>query len=169
MIRSARRDAPREHLGEQIGDESLLRAKGNPVTAAPLIESSLIEIGDDGAPVLAGGRNRDDGRLVFPMPGGAEADQYDVVQLPRSGSLWSFTIQRFPPVAPPYALDMTNGFTPYAVGYVDLQGQLIVESRLLIDSFDDLEIGASADLELEPLSLADGRKVTGFAFRVTAR
>lgn len=136
------------------------------MSAAPPIAPELIGTLPGGGPVLIGGRNRLDGRLVFPLPQGPDADLFEAVPLPSTGTLWSFTIQRFPPVSPPFALDTTDGFAPFAVGYVDLGGQIIVETRLLCDSFDDLRIGAPVELALEELRLADGREVLSFAFRI---
>lgn len=94
---------------------------------------------------LVGGKSRADGRIVFPMPSGPEAERYEIVELATGGKLWSFTVQRFAP-KPPY--DGTSGegggegkFEPYAVGYVELAGQLIVEARLDTDDFAGLRIG----------------------------
>jgi uncharacterized OB-fold protein len=79
---------------------------------------------------LLGGR-RADGKIVFPLPQGAERASYQPVPLARDGLLWSWTIQRYRPKSPPYAgEDGEDGFVPYAIGYVELPDQVIVESRL---------------------------------------
>lgn len=116
------------------------------------------------SPSLIGGRRREDGRLVFPMPSGNDAQFYDAVQLSRRGRLWSYTVQRFRPKSPPYA--GREAFEPYAVGYVELPNQLIVESRLDSIAFEDLHIGMQLELTTIPFAVdPDGTAVTTFAFR----
>jgi uncharacterized OB-fold protein len=57
----------------------------------------------------------------------------------RPGTLWSYTIQRFRPKTPPYA--GPEEFTPWALGYVDLPGEVIVQARLVNVAFADIRIG----------------------------
>ena len=91
---------------------------------------------------LVGGRRRADGKVVFPLPQGAERADYEAMDLAAEGTLWSFTVQRFRPKSPPYAgADDERSFKPYALGYVELAGQIIVESRLKVADFADLKIG----------------------------
>jgi uncharacterized OB-fold protein len=117
---------------------------------------------DDGPAHLIGGRHRDTGQIVFPLP--PDGEHYEPVALPTRGQLWSWTVQRFPPKSPPYA--GPQPFEPFAVGYVELPGALIVESRLTDVAFDALQIGAPMDLAIVPLRLdPDGTTVTTFAFR----
>ena len=68
-----------------------------------------------------------DGRLDFPpRPGGSP------YLLKRRGTLWSFTSQSFRPPSPPYdGNDDARTFEPYLVGYVELDGELLVEGRLV--------------------------------------
>jgi uncharacterized OB-fold protein len=83
---------------------------------------------------------------IFPSqatcPNCAGVDVHDVA-LPRSGTVWSWTVQRHEPKAP----FRTDAFAPFAIGYVDL-GPIIVESWLL----DDLNwsIGEPVTLCLAP-------------------
>lgn len=72
----------------------------------------------------------------------AGVDVHDVA-LPRSGTVWSWTVQRHEPKAP----FRTDAFTPFAIGYIDL-GPVIVESWLV----DDLNwsIGEPVTLCLAP-------------------
>ena len=49
--------------------------------------------------------------------------------MPTEGTIWAFTEQLFPP-KPPYAVQGAD-FRPYYVGYVDLAGEVIVESRIV--------------------------------------
>ena len=107
-------------------------------------------------PRLIAGRRRSDGVLVFPCPTGAAAEDYEPVALPRRGTLWSWTIQSFPPKSPPYA--GPADFAPFAVGYVQLGDALIVQGRLT--GLEGLEIGMEMQLELIPF---DNRCLT-YAF-----
>lgn len=118
-------------------------------------------------PRLIGARAKADGRVVFPMPTGAEAARYDPVALPAQGTLWSFTVQRFRPKSPPYAgHDDERSFKPFALGYVQLGDQVIVESRLEVDDFDQLKIGQPMRLDLVPFSVApSGEEVLSYVFR----
>lgn len=118
---------------------------------------------DEPQPRLIGGRHRSDGRIVFPMPGGREGVDFDPVPLSPTGTLWSWTVQRFRPKTPPYA--GPDAFEPYAVGYVELPGEVIVESRLSGIAFDDLSIGMPLRLAVVPFTQdPDGTVVTTFAF-----
>ena len=130
-----------------------------------LLADDLIEISNDG-PHLLGGRRKRDGRMVFPLPRGAESELYEPVTLDSTGKLWSFTVQRFRPKSPPYTgADDEATFEPFAVGYVELANQVIVESRIEVDNFARLKIGMPMRLELVPFRRADGTTVTSYAFR----
>lgn len=100
-------------------------------------------------PRLIGGRSRTSGRIVFPCPADADHEPYP---LNRRGKLWSYTIQRYRPKTPPYA--GPEAFEPWAVAYVELPGETIVESRLTDVAFDDIRIGM--ELELTQLAFARG-------------
>ena len=90
----------------------------------------------DVPPRLIGGRNRRTGRIVFPCP---DSEDFEPHPLSREGSLWSYTIQRFRPKSPPY--EGPEDFRPWALGYVALPGETIVEARLINVAFEDLAIG----------------------------
>ena len=131
-----------------------------PETLAPPIDDNLICPTADGIALMAS-RDRATGRIVFPARPLEDAD-HDRMTLSRDGRLWSWTIQRFRPKSPPYA--GPEAFEPYAVGYVELDGQLIVEGRLTDVSFDALAIGAPMRLVPYPFTFADGSVRTSFAF-----
>ncbi|HQS70927.1 MAG TPA: OB-fold domain-containing protein [Novosphingobium sp.] len=101
---------------------------------------------EDSPPRLIGGRERTSGRVVFPCPSGA---LYEPVALSRSGTLWSYTIQRYRPKSPPYA--GPEAFRPWPVGYIELPGEVIVEARLTDVAFEDIHIGMPLELTLIPL------------------
>ena len=111
---------------------------------------------DEPAPRLIGGRDRD-GRIRFPLPEGDAAAAFEPVALSREGRLWSWTVQRFEPKRPPY--DGPTPFRPYMIGYVELPGEVIVESRLV--DIDEPRIGMPVELAIVPF---DDTRAT-FAFR----
>jgi uncharacterized OB-fold protein len=83
--------------------------------------------------------------------------------LPPTGTLWTFTIQGFPPKTPYLAAD--GPVAPFGVGYVDL-GEVIVESRLVASSADELRIGMAMELVVVPFhTSADGEEQLTYAFR----
>jgi uncharacterized OB-fold protein len=118
------------------------------------------------APRLVGGECRACGAVAFPRPATCSRCTSDDVaerHLGRRGTLWSFTVQRFEP-KPPY--DGPRPFRPYGVGYVELPGEVIVESRLTTANPDELEIGQAMELVVVPFrSGPDGHDTVTFAFR----
>ena len=102
-----------------------------------------------------------EGRLSFPpRPGGTP------YPLKRRGTLWTFTSQNFRPPAPPYdGNDTAQTFQPYLVGYVELEGELLVEGRLVDCEVEDLEIGQPMELRIVPYTVRDdGTEVLTYAF-----
>jgi uncharacterized protein len=113
---------------------------------------------------LIGGRHRASGRMVFPLP--ADDGSFEPVELPSRGTLWSYTVQRFAPKSPPYR--GAEPFEPFALGYVELPGALIVASRLTEVSFDALRLGLPLELTTTTLRTdPDGSMVLSYAFRPT--
>lgn len=96
-------------------------------------------------PTLIGGRDRGSGRIVFPLP--ADRARFEPVKLPRHGTIWSWTVQRFRPKSPPYA--GPDAFTPYAIAYVELPGAVIVETRLTGFDLAALKVGVACRLVIE--------------------
>lgn len=119
----------------------------------------LVRDPESGRVHLLGGRHRATGRLVFPAP---DSEDYEVVPLGDRGHLWSFTIQRFRPKSPPYT--GPEEFTPYAVGCVELPGQLIVETRITGIPFDQLRIGMSMQVTSEVFTDATGAQFLTYSF-----
>jgi uncharacterized OB-fold protein len=93
------------------------------------------------------------------------------VLLPRTGSLWTWTIQGFRPKSPPYRSDDTvDTFEPFGVGYVDLDGEVLVETRIVAADPEALRIGQRMELVLEPLTVdGTGEVVVTYAFRPAER
>ncbi len=96
---------------------------------------------DEIPPRLIGGREVASGRIVFPCPPGGQFEPYP---LKRQGNVWSFTIQRFRPKSPPYI--GPEAFEPYPVGYVELPGEVIVETRLTNIALDGVTIDMPVEL-----------------------
>lgn len=107
---------------------------------------------DEKGPVLIGARRRSDNSITFPFPVGPYADEYEQIVLPRVGTLWTYTVQRFRPKYPfNDGLNQQAEFKPFAVGYVQLDGYVIVESRIVATDFAALKVGAPMQLVLEQL------------------
>ena len=114
---------------------------------------------EEARPRLIGGRNRVTGRIVFPCPAGNDFEPY---ALGREGTLWSFTVQRYRPKSPPYA--GPEAFEPWAVAYVELPGETIVEARLANVAFADIRIGMPLALTFVPLDTGGAEPLMIHAF-----
>jgi uncharacterized OB-fold protein len=92
---------------------------------------------------------------------GTEVERY---LLSRTGTLWTWTVQGFRPKSPPYAGPLE--FEPYPVGYVELQGEVKVETLLVDATPEQLQIGMEMELTIIPFasSVSDEPIVT-YAFR----
>jgi uncharacterized OB-fold protein len=62
------------------------------------------------------------------------------MDLSRHGVVWGWTVQRFAPKSPPY-LPPPGGFTPFAVGYVELPEGVKVQALLEGVDVDGLAAG----------------------------
>jgi len=105
--------------------------------------------------------SRRDGELSFPAHPGDET-----VLLSRRGTLWGFTTQQFRPPSPPYDGDDTpETFEPYALGYVELPGELLVQARFTESDPTRLRIGQEMELRIVPYTTRpDGTEVLTYAF-----
>jgi len=137
------------------------------MTTIVAVADGIFEI-RDGKPVLLGTRCTNCDNHMFPRQKGCPRclfNEQEDVELATSGTLWTWTVQAFPPKAPPYLGPVGDDFTPYGVGYVELPGQLRVEGRLTIADPEQLKIGMPMELVLDPLSLdEDGNQVVTYAF-----
>jgi uncharacterized OB-fold protein len=121
-------------------------------------------------PALLGSRCAGCGVMTFP----AQADcprcngrDMRSAEFARRGTLWTFTTQEFVPKSPPYARQETEEtFRPFAVGYVEFDGQARVQGRIDTDDLDALEIGMEMEVVVIPfMDDDDGNEVVTYAFR----
>ncbi|MCH9835124.1 MAG: DNA-binding protein [Ilumatobacter sp.] len=137
------------------------------MTTIVAVADGIFEI-RDGKPVLLGTRCTNCGNHMFPRQTGCPRclfNEQEDVELATAGTLWTWTVQAFPPKAPPYLGPVGDDFTPYGVGYVELPDQLRVEGRLTVADPEQLKIGMPMELVLEPLSLdEDGNQIVTYAF-----
>jgi uncharacterized OB-fold protein len=119
-------------------------------------------------PVLLGSRCTICGNHMFPVQDGCPkcmSDQSETVELAKKGTLWSWTVQAFPPKAPPYQGPVGDDFQPYGVGYVELPDQVRVEARLTEADPERLQIGMEMELVFDSLGTDDdGNEIVTYAF-----
>jgi len=112
---------------------------------------------DEAEPRLIGGR-RASGEIIFPVPDGDAAALVEPVALSRKGTLWSWTTQGFEPKEP---YSGPQPFQPFLIGYVELPGEVIVETRIVDADVADLAIGMPMEFAVVPF---DASRST-YAFR----
>jgi uncharacterized protein len=116
---------------------------------------------DEAQPHLIGGR-LPSGEIVFPMPEGDAAKGVEACPLSRTGSLWSFTSQEFRPKSPYEGPgEGPHDFKPYLLGYIELPGEVIVESLIVDASLEDLKLGMPMEFTIVPFNSVHST----FAFR----
>ena len=93
-------------------------------------------------PHLLGGRDSN-GKIFFPIPEDDSANDVEIIKLSRSGTLWSYTKQEFQP-KPPY--DGPQDFVPFLVGFIELPGEIIIESHIVETSLEHLKLGMKMEL-----------------------
>ena len=141
-----------------------MRMDADATRTAPIADGLFTWPSDE--PRLIGGVCRACRAVSFPRPASCARCTSTKIEehlLSRAGTLWSWTVQRFEPKEPYIG---SGPFEPYGVGYVDLAGEVLVESRLTTADPLQLEIGQPVELVVEPMaSDADGRTLVTFAFR----
>ncbi len=123
-------------------------------------------------PALLCSRCQDCGRAAFPAQASCAAccsTDVQVEELPRRGTLWTYTVQRFMPKTPYNSGETQETFQPYGVGYVELPGGVRVEGRLTENDPANLQIGMDMELVFYPFRQdEDGTELVSFAFRPAA-
>ena len=120
---------------------------------------------NDEEPHLMGGR-LPSGEIVFPMPQGDAANGVEPYKLARQGTLWSWTSQGFLPKEPYEGPgsgpdEGPPDFVPFLLGYVELPGEVIVESRIVDAKHEDLKLGMPVEFCIVPFN----DQYTTFAFQ----
>ncbi|MDT5067127.1 MAG: uncharacterized protein QOK02_3282 [Mycobacterium sp.] len=136
----------------------------------PIAENLFREA--DGGIRLVGGRCSGCDTVTFPLrttcnqcDGGEVREEL----LPRRGTVWTWTTQSFLPKAPYIGNETDADFAGYVVGYVDLPGACLVETRIDVDAE---HAGRLAPIGTEVESVAiefpvqpDGEVFHTYAFR----
>lgn len=87
------------------------------------------------------------------------------LELPTRGPLYTWTTQEFLPKEPYIGPETAKTFEPWAVGYVELGGQLRVEGRLFDVDLADLDFGMEFEVVVRPFRITDdGTEVYTFGF-----
>lgn len=97
---------------------------------------------------LEGSRCAACGNVAFPSARGCQqcgAEAMEPIALGTRGTVWGFTVQRFAPKSPPF-VPPAEGFSPFAVAYVELPEGVKVEAIVDCDDFSQLEGNALVEL-----------------------
>src|SRR5436309_9802266 len=132
------------------------------------VDPDVLRVGPHG-PRLIGSRCEACGTYTFPAQDGCPrcaGPNTARVDLEPRGTLWTWTVQGFPPKAPPYiGVSEPTQYQPFGVGYVELPGQVMVEARLTESDPGRLHIGMELQLTLAPLTIDEsGATVVTYAF-----
>ena len=111
---------------------------------------------DDGDPHLLGSRCKSCGTYFFPKESffcrnpDCQGDEFDSVELSRTGKLWSYSTHHYKPPAPYISPDP---FVPYTVAAVELDREKMVVLGQMASDVDpeDLQTGMEVELCVETL------------------
>jgi uncharacterized OB-fold protein len=132
-----------------------------PVDDLRHVTESVVAEGSEGVQLI-GSRCGGCGAVSFPPSGScSRCSSEKMVEhlLSPTGTLWGFTIQGFPPKTP--YLGAEAPFEPFGVGYVNLADEVLVESRLIASSPEELQAGMPMKLVLS--TFAGGHLTYAFA------
>lgn len=139
----------------------------------PIADNLFREV--DGEVSLVGGRCRSCDAVMFPMRSTCnrcdDGGQLGEELLPRRGTVWTWTTQSFLPKAPYIGHETEADFSGFVVGYVDLPGACMVQTRIDVPAE---QAGQLAPIGTEVESVAidfacqpDGEVRRTYAFRPT--
>ncbi len=123
---------------------------------------------DEEEPHLIGQRCDDCSTLSFPLSSGCprcSSQSVSSTELSNRGTLWTWTSQEFQPPTPPWVGESGDAFTPYYLGYVELPGELRVETFLTGIEDRLPKIGEEMELVVVPFAHNDeGDTILTYAF-----
>jgi uncharacterized OB-fold protein len=106
---------------------------------------------DPDRPALLGSRCQSCGIVCFPREGAfcrnpaCDGREFDEVELSRTGTIWSFTDNRYQP-PPPYV--SPEPFEPYAIAAVELEAERMVVLGQLVPGTDITALRAGQPVEI---------------------
>jgi uncharacterized OB-fold protein len=138
------------------------------------VADNLFREADDGVH-LVGGRCTGCDAVMFPIRSSCnQCDGGEVREelLPRRGTVWTWTTQSFLPKAPYIGNETDEDFRGYVVGYVELPGACLVETRIDVPA-DQAGRLAPIGTEVESVAIdfpcqPEGELFHTYAFRPTA-
>src|SRR4051794_20910445 len=139
-----------------------------PGAAQPIADDLFERTGDE--LVLLGSRCTECGTVAFPRQRSCPrctSEQVEEHSLATTGTLWTWTTQGFRPKSPPYT--GPEDFIEYAVGYVELGGEIRVEG--LLTESDPTRLAIGMPMRVTPLLAigAAGEARTTYGFAPVAR
>lgn len=135
-------------------------------TVRPAIEGWFTS---DPEPHLLGQRCADCATVVFPPRAvtcpnpTCVGEDLPVTSLSRTGRVWSYATNHYPPPAPYVAADP---FEPITIAAVELQAEAITVLGQVAGPTDDLRVGAEVELEIGTLLTTDTEEHTVWRWRV---
>ena len=128
-------------------------------TAVPAVEGWFTT---DAEPRLLGTRCTTCGTVFFPKASGfcrnpaCRGREFVEIELSRVGKVWSYTDAQYQP-PPPY-IPPSGEYEPFALAAVELADEQVVILGQVAKGFsvDDLSVGATVELVIEPLYELDG-------------
>lgn len=128
-------------------------------TAVPAVEGWFTTTDQ---PALLGTRCTTCGTVFFPRASGfcrspeCRGREFDEVELSRTGTVWSYTDAQYQP--PPPFIPSGEEHVPFAIAAVELAEEAMVILGQVADGYgvDDLTVGATVELVVEPVYEIDG-------------
>ncbi|MEH6588632.1 MAG: OB-fold domain-containing protein [Halioglobus sp.] len=123
-------------------------------------------------PALLGSRCKNCGIATFPVTDSCLAcssQEMEQEELPRRGTLWTWTVQQFMPKPPYKSGETMETFKPYGVGYLELPGGVRVEGRLTENDPAKIKFGMEMDVVFETYRTDEnGDEIINFFFKPVA-
>ncbi|EHI12455.1 Zn-ribbon domain-containing OB-fold protein [Mycolicibacterium thermoresistibile] len=136
-----------------------------------LIAENLFRVDGERA-ILLGSRRRSTGVVKFPAErpefhdaNPAIQDDIELVELATEGMLYTFTTQEFAPPLPYKGNRSPDVFQPYIVGFIELDGRVLVETLIIGASAWELRIGQEMVSTTTVFVTETGEELLTFAFR----